>query len=86
MKTWLIARASVPLDAGKRTQTAESLCHHCIVQRRAVLLAEQQILAVSRTPSVCFATNAINTSLKHALIGTMRVLKNFVSLMWSRER
>ena len=52
MKTGLIARATVPLDAGKRTQTAESLCHHCIVQRRAVLLAEQQILAVSRTPSV----------------------------------
>ena len=52
MKTGLIARASVPLDAGNRTQTAESLCHHCIVQRRAVLLAEQQILAVSRMPSV----------------------------------
>ena len=47
MKTGLIARATIPLDAGKRTQTAKGLCEHRIVQGRAVLLAEQQVLAVS---------------------------------------
>ena len=34
----------------------------------------------------CFATNAFNTALRLVLIGTMRVLKNFVPLMWSSDR
>src|SRR3974377_362420 len=51
MKTGLIARTTIPPDTGKRTQTAEGLGDHCIGQGRAVLLAEQQVFAVSRMPS-----------------------------------
>jgi hypothetical protein len=51
MQTRLIASAAVPLDAGNLTQATECFGNYRIFQGRAVLLAEQQVFAVSRMPA-----------------------------------
>ena len=51
MQTRLIASAAVPLDASNLTQATECFGNYRIFQGRAVLLAEQQVFAVSRMPA-----------------------------------
>ena len=82
----LIASPAAPLDAGNRTQATESSA-----DRQSVRGVPSHLRNSKSPPSLGgqvwrLATNAFRTALSLALIGTMRILKNFVPRMWSSDR
>jgi hypothetical protein len=88
MQTRLIAGAAVPLDAGNLRQATECFGNYRIFQGRAVLLAEQQVFAVSRMPAAVLRDECLQ---HRAQAGDDRddarlEELNLVPLMWSSDR